>query len=212
MEEGGKHRAGALAYQPVLWSFQHEVVQTGPEFNISSLFWNTEYCLSVEPSVASRQIRAARTAEQCVTIGQRDRKCRGARGKGCRSSSASWPWRNEGLHQGSCSMPLLLCALRTLPLPAHPGMSSLAGTSELILSIVSSSSITMLLLSLLGCLLVCTYIKKPVRPPSVLVRQPGTLCGHHKGAGLGSCQERQATSRDTAELTPVFCLLPRSPS
>lgn len=192
----------------MLWSFQYEVEYSAPEFNITNLFWNTEYCLSVEPRVASRPTRTVRTAEQCVTIGQRDRKYRGAREKGsqvgCRSSSASWAWRNKGLNQGSHSTPPLLCALRTLPHAAHPGMSTLAGTSELILGIVSSFFITVFLLSLLGCLLVCTYIKKPVRPPSVLVRQPGTLRGHHKGAGLGSCQERQA------ELTPFFCLLPRS--
>lgn len=183
----------------MLWSFQYEVEYAAPEFNITNLFWNTEYCLSVEPRVASRPTRTVRTAEQCVTIGQRDRKYRGAREKGgqvgCRSSSASWPWRNKGLHQGSRSMPPLLCALRTLPHAAHPGMSTLAGTSELILGIVSSFFITVFLLSLLGCLLVCTYIKKPVRPPSVLVRQPGTLRGPHKGAGLGSCWERQAASR-----------------
>ncbi|NWS62772.1 I10R1 protein, partial [Chunga burmeisteri] len=92
----------------------YEVMETTPEFNISSLFWNTEYCISVEPDVASRHIRTTRTDEQCVTIGERDR------------------------------------------------------SAELVLSIVSSSFITLLLLSLLGALLVCTYIKKPVRPPSVL--------------------------------------------
>lgn len=67
----------------------------------------------------------------------------------------------------------MLCAPRTLPLPPHLGTSSLAGSSELILSIISSSFITLLLLSLLGALLVCIYVKKPMRPPSVLVRQPG---------------------------------------
>ncbi|KAM9255778.1 interleukin-10 receptor subunit alpha [Cariama cristata] len=92
----------------------YEVMETAPEFNISSLFWNTEYCISVEPDVASRRIRTTRTEEQCVTIGERDR------------------------------------------------------SAELVPSIMSSSFITLLLLSLLGALLVCTYIKKPVRPPSVL--------------------------------------------
>ncbi|KGL87726.1 Interleukin-10 receptor subunit alpha, partial [Charadrius vociferus] len=92
----------------------YEEVKTTPEFNISNLFWDTEYCISVEPDVASRQIRATRTNEQCVTIGETDR------------------------------------------------------SAELVPSIVSSSSITVLLLGLLGALLVCTYIKKPVRPPSVL--------------------------------------------
>ncbi|NXT58509.1 I10R1 protein, partial [Pluvianellus socialis] len=51
----------------------YELVKTTPEFNISNLFWDTEYCISVEPSVASRHIRAVRTDEQCVTIGKRDR-------------------------------------------------------------------------------------------------------------------------------------------
>ncbi|KAM6370458.1 interleukin-10 receptor subunit alpha isoform 2-T2 [Pluvialis apricaria] len=88
----------------------YEVVETTPEFNISNLFWHTEYCISVEPDVASRCIRATRTDEQCVTI----------------------------------------------------------GSADLVLSIVSSSSITMLFLGLLGALLVCTYIRKPMRPPSVL--------------------------------------------
>ncbi|KFP64759.1 Interleukin-10 receptor subunit alpha, partial [Cariama cristata] len=92
----------------------YKVMETAPEFNISSLFWNTEYCISVEPDVASRRIRTTRTEEQCVTIGERDR------------------------------------------------------SAELVPSIMSSSFITLLLLSLLGALLVCTYIKKPVRPPSVL--------------------------------------------
>ncbi|NXW55645.1 I10R1 protein, partial [Eurystomus gularis] len=92
----------------------YEVIETSPEFKITNLFWDTEYCISVEPDVASRHIRATRTDEQCVTTGERDR------------------------------------------------------STELVLSIGSSSFITLLLLSLLGALLVCTYIKKPVRPPSVL--------------------------------------------
>uniref|UniRef100_A0A8C0B8B9 Interleukin 10 receptor subunit alpha n=1 Tax=Buteo japonicus TaxID=224669 RepID=A0A8C0B8B9_9AVES len=92
----------------------YEVVETTPEFNISNLFWDTEYCISVEPDVASRLTRTTRTKEQCVTIGERDR------------------------------------------------------SAELVLSTVSSSFITLLLLGLLGALLVCTYIKKPMRPPSVL--------------------------------------------
>ncbi|NXX61444.1 I10R1 protein, partial [Scopus umbretta] len=92
----------------------YEVVENAPEFNISNLFWDTEYCISVEPNVASRRSHAMRTAEQCVTIGQQDR------------------------------------------------------SEELVLSIISSSFITLLLLSLLGALLVCTYVKKPMRPPSVL--------------------------------------------
>uniref|UniRef100_A0A663E502 Interleukin 10 receptor subunit alpha n=2 Tax=Aquila chrysaetos chrysaetos TaxID=223781 RepID=A0A663E502_AQUCH len=92
----------------------YEVVETTPEFNVSNLFWDTEYCISVEPDVASRHTRTTRTDEQCVTIGERDR------------------------------------------------------STELVLNTVSSSFITLLLFSLLGALLVCTYIKKPMRPPSVL--------------------------------------------
>ncbi|XP_053943149.1 interleukin-10 receptor subunit alpha isoform X2 [Cuculus canorus] len=92
----------------------YQVVKSVPEFNISNLFWDTKYCVSVEPCVASRPNRAVRTDEQCVTIGKRDR------------------------------------------------------SSELVVSIVSSSFITVFLLGLLGVLLVCTYIKKPMRPPSVL--------------------------------------------
>ncbi|KAM6115695.1 interleukin-10 receptor subunit alpha [Phoenicopterus ruber ruber] len=92
----------------------YDVLETTAEFSINNLFWDTEYCISVEPDVASRQIRATRTAEQCVAIGERDR------------------------------------------------------SAELVPSIVGSSFITLLLLGLLGALLVCTYVKKPVRPPSVL--------------------------------------------
>ncbi|NXR00636.1 I10R1 protein, partial [Sagittarius serpentarius] len=92
----------------------YEVVETTPEFKISNLFWDTEYCISVAPDVASRRTRTTRTDEQCTTIGKRD------------------------------------------------------GSTELVLSVVTSSFITLLLLGLLGALLVCTYIKKPVRPPSVL--------------------------------------------
>ncbi|NWR75260.1 I10R1 protein, partial [Centropus unirufus] len=92
----------------------YQVVRTVPEFNISSLFWDTEYCISVEPSVASRANPGTRTDEQCVTIGQRDR------------------------------------------------------SAEHILSILSSSFITLFLLGILAALLVCTYIRKPMRPPSVL--------------------------------------------
>ncbi|XP_032862008.2 interleukin-10 receptor subunit alpha [Tyto alba] len=92
----------------------YEVVETTPAFNVTNLFWGTEYCISVEPDVASRRTRATRTDEQCVTIGERDR------------------------------------------------------SAELVLSIVSSSFITLLLFGLLGFLLACTYIKKPMRPPSVL--------------------------------------------
>ncbi|NXD86978.1 I10R1 protein, partial [Halcyon senegalensis] len=92
----------------------YQLLESTPEFRIDSLFWDTEYCISVEPTVASRPTRAMRTSEQCVTISERDR------------------------------------------------------SAELVLSIGISSFITLLLLGLLGFLLVCTYIKKPVRPPSVL--------------------------------------------
>ncbi|NWH61872.1 I10R1 protein, partial [Geococcyx californianus] len=92
----------------------YQVVEKVPEFNITNLFWDTEYCVSVEPRVASRHNGATRTDEQCVTIGERDR------------------------------------------------------SAELVSSIVASSFITIFLLGLLGALLVCTYIKKPVRPPAVL--------------------------------------------
>ncbi|XP_010007196.1 PREDICTED: interleukin-10 receptor subunit alpha [Chaetura pelagica] len=91
-----------------------EEVKKAPEFVISNLFWDTEYCVSVEPEVASRRTRAARTAEQCLAIGHRH------------------------------------------------------GNAELVLSILSFSFITLLILGLLGALLACTYIKKPMRPPSVL--------------------------------------------
>ncbi|KFP55086.1 Interleukin-10 receptor subunit alpha, partial [Cathartes aura] len=95
-------------------NWTYKVLETTPEFNISNLFWDTEYCISVEPNVASRHTRTTRTNEQCVTTGTRGR------------------------------------------------------SAELVLSIVSSSFITLLVLGLLGALLVCSYIKKPVRSPSVL--------------------------------------------
>ncbi|NXH13022.1 I10R1 protein, partial [Bucco capensis] len=95
-------------------NWTHKVMETTPEFSISNLFWDTEYCISVEPEVASRQSRAVRTDEQCVTIPARDR------------------------------------------------------SAELVLSIGTSFFFTLLFLGVLGALLVCTYLKKPVRPPSVL--------------------------------------------
>ncbi|NXI13039.1 I10R1 protein, partial [Irena cyanogastra] len=49
------------------------VVKNSTEFTISELFWVTEYCLSVEPSMANRPSPTARTGEQCVTTGHRDR-------------------------------------------------------------------------------------------------------------------------------------------
>lgn len=192
-------------------SLQYEIIKTALEFNISNLSWDTAYCISVEPDVASRPTRTTRTNEQCVTIGKRDSEWRGSQGRGVLagrgSSSASWPWRAD-------SVPPLQSALRTdsLPFPPHLGTSSLAGSTELVLSIGSSFFITLLLLGLLGALLVCTYLKKPVRPPSVLVRQPGTghpLC-RCEGASLGSCWGRLTTSRDEPLLTPLFPLLPRN--
>ncbi|KAM9369960.1 interleukin-10 receptor subunit alpha [Phaethornis superciliosus] len=90
-----------------------QVMETNTEFNISNLFWGTEYCISVEPQVASRPTRTTRTPEQCLTTSQRDR------------------------------------------------------SAELLLSILTSF-IPLLILALLGALLACTYIKKPVRTPSVL--------------------------------------------
>ncbi|XP_064253820.1 interleukin-10 receptor subunit alpha [Passer domesticus] len=49
------------------------VVKNSTEFSIGELFWLTEYCLSVEPSLASWAVPAARSGEQCVTTGHRDR-------------------------------------------------------------------------------------------------------------------------------------------
>ncbi|XP_041314094.1 interleukin-10 receptor subunit alpha [Pyrgilauda ruficollis] len=49
------------------------VVKNSTEFTIGELFWLTEYCLSVEPSLASLPVPATRSGEQCVTTGHRDR-------------------------------------------------------------------------------------------------------------------------------------------
>ncbi|XP_018778585.3 interleukin-10 receptor subunit alpha isoform X1 [Serinus canaria] len=49
------------------------VVKNSSEFTIRGLFWLTEYCLSVEPSLANRPVPTTRSAEQCVTTGHRDR-------------------------------------------------------------------------------------------------------------------------------------------
>lgn len=76
-------------------------------------------------------------------------------------------------------------------------VSFLAGSKELVLSAVSSSFITFLLLGLLGALLVCTYIKRPMRPPSVLVRESDAwhllplVRGCRLGELLGQADERQ---------------------
>ncbi|KFQ35998.1 Interleukin-10 receptor subunit alpha, partial [Mesitornis unicolor] len=141
----------------------YEVMKNVPEFNITNLFWDTEYCVSVEPVVSSRPSRATRTAEQCVTTAERDR------------------------------------------------------SAELVLSMVGSSFISRLLLGLLGILLVCTYIKKPMRPPSVLksfikqsslwVEQEPSSSGIPDGdrvQQLFLCQKepRQDGSPDMAQLPP----------
>ncbi|NWU19380.1 I10R1 protein, partial [Dyaphorophyia castanea] len=90
------------------------VLEKSAEFTIGDLFWVTEYCLSVEPSMANRPVPTTRTDEQCVTTGLRDR------------------------------------------------------SAELLPDILSSSFIILLLLGLLGALLARTYVRKPVRTPSVL--------------------------------------------
>nr|XP_030146797.3 interleukin-10 receptor subunit alpha isoform X2 [Taeniopygia guttata] len=90
------------------------VVENSTEFTLRELFWVTEYCLSVEPSMAHRPGPARRSGEQCVTTGRRDR------------------------------------------------------SAELLPDILSSSFIVLSLLGLLGALLACTYIRKPVRTPSAL--------------------------------------------
>ncbi|OXB62374.1 hypothetical protein ASZ78_009440 [Callipepla squamata] len=110
-----KHARRYRVYIRRAWDNQtYEVWETASEFHIHNLFWNTEYCISVEPDVVSRHIPAARTAEQCVTIGHRDR------------------------------------------------------SADLIPITVSSFAIVLFLLGILGALLVCMYLKKPMRPPSVL--------------------------------------------
>ncbi|XP_074415622.1 interleukin-10 receptor subunit alpha isoform X1 [Zonotrichia albicollis] len=93
------------------------VVKNSTDFTIRELFWLTEYCLSVEPSLANMPVPSMRSDEQCVTTGPRDR------------------------------------------------------SAELLPTILSSFFITLSLLGLLGALLACTYIRRPVRTPSALVRQ-----------------------------------------
>ncbi|XP_068023976.1 interleukin-10 receptor subunit alpha isoform X2 [Melanerpes formicivorus] len=115
-------------------NWTYNVLETSPEFNISSLWWDTQYCISVEPEVASRNTKAARTQEQCITTHPRDR------------------------------------------------------SSELVLIVGSSFFITFLLLALLGVLLLCTYLKKPVRPPSVLksFMKQSSLWMEESSSSLGS--------------------------
>ncbi|NXC26560.1 I10R1 protein, partial [Campylorhamphus procurvoides] len=90
------------------------VVEMAAEFTLSNLFWDTEYCLSVEPTVPHRPVPSKRTDEQCVTTSHR------------------------------------------------------YSSEKLLPSILSSVFIMLLLLGILGALLVCAYIKKPMRTPSVL--------------------------------------------
>ncbi|XP_063273951.1 interleukin-10 receptor subunit alpha [Prinia subflava] len=110
------------------------VVENSTEFTIRELFWVTEYCLSVEPRMANRRVPSARTDEQCVTTGHRDR------------------------------------------------------SSELLPGILSSSLIILLLLGLLGALLACAYIRKPVRTPSVLksFMKQSSLWVEHEPPSSGS--------------------------
>ncbi|NXH29441.1 I10R1 protein, partial [Myiagra hebetior] len=110
------------------------VLEKSAEFTISGLLWVTEYCLSVEPSMANRPVPTTRTDEQCVTTGPRDR------------------------------------------------------SAELLPGILSSSFIILLLLGLLGALLARTYIRKPVRTPSVLksFMKQGSLWVEHEPPSSGS--------------------------
>ncbi|XP_027555342.1 interleukin-10 receptor subunit alpha [Neopelma chrysocephalum] len=109
-----------------------EVVEDRAEFTLRDLLWGTEYCLSVEPSVTNRRVRAMRTDEQCVTTNQRDR------------------------------------------------------TVELLPSILSPCFVV--LLGILGALLVHTYVKKPVRTPSVLksFMKQSSLWVEHEPPSSGS--------------------------
>ncbi|XP_054503530.2 interleukin-10 receptor subunit alpha [Agelaius phoeniceus] len=110
------------------------VVKNSTEFTIRELFWLTEYCLSVEPSLANMPIPSRRSAEQCVTTGPRDR------------------------------------------------------SAELLLTILSSFFITLSLLGLLGALLACTYIRRPVRTPSALksFMKQSSLWVEHEPPSSGS--------------------------
>ncbi|XP_062450703.1 interleukin-10 receptor subunit alpha [Rhea pennata] len=125
----------------------HEVLETESEFNISNLFWGTEYCVSVEPEVATRQARTARTPEQCVTVGTR---------------------------------------------------------SELLPSVVGICFVALLPLVLLGALLVCMYLKKPVRPPSVLK-------SFMKQGSLWVEQEHFSSARPDADPIQLLFLCQKAP-
>ncbi|NXM12167.1 I10R1 protein, partial [Ploceus nigricollis] len=110
------------------------VVKNSTEFTIRELFWLTEYCLSVEPSMANRPVLATRTEEECVTTGHRDR------------------------------------------------------SAELLPSILGASFISLSLLGLLGALLACIYIRKPVRTPSALksFMKQSSLWVEHEPPSSGS--------------------------
>lgn len=74
---GGGRKAGAGGSQVpacVVCLLQLTVVERSPEFTIRELFWLTEYCLSVEPSMANRRVPTTRSDEQCVTTGHGDSK------------------------------------------------------------------------------------------------------------------------------------------
>ncbi|NXU35471.1 I10R1 protein, partial [Drymodes brunneopygia] len=107
------------------------VVEKSTEFTLRDLFWVTEYCLSVEPSMANRPVPTTRTDEHCVTTGHRDR------------------------------------------------------SAELLPGMLSSSFIILLLL---GALLAHTYIRKPVRTPSVLksFMKQSSLWVEHEPPSSGS--------------------------
>ncbi|NXP23934.1 I10R1 protein, partial [Scytalopus superciliaris] len=62
------------------------------------------------------------------------------------------------------------------------------GSEKLLPSILSSFFITLLILGILGALLVCTYIKKPMRTPSVLksFMKQSSLWVEHEPPSLGS--------------------------
>lgn len=93
-EEEGAEPGDHLSGTSCALSLQYEVWETASEFYIRNLFWNTEYCISVEPDVASRHIPAMRTAEQCVTIGHRDGKDGVGLGGPCGTWSAPNPGRS----------------------------------------------------------------------------------------------------------------------
>ncbi|NWV79717.1 I10R1 protein, partial [Dasyornis broadbenti] len=113
------------------------VVESSTEFSVRELLWLTEYCLSVQPSLANRPVPATRTHERCATTGHQHR------------------------------------------------------SAELLQNILSSSFIILVLLGLLGALLVCTYVRKPVRTPSVLksFMKQSSLWAEHEppsSGGLGA--------------------------